>query len=318
MSRRTLPVIPPEQKSIHRRTPGILHGASDRLSKPPRPTPQNPLILSASELKDFLRCRVKWDWRHNQRLESRQRSPALALGTVVHEILDRFYQLPLKRRGPKAMIKLANEVPIELAAREPLSTEDLELARAMCEGYAHWCQDEDAEIGLVECFPEEWFMLPLVEDGSILIRGKIDNRFESKTLKRTMGLLEMKTAGQFKTDIVDLNLQLSVYLWAMRKKFPKHKHFVAYYTQLRKQMPGPRVKADLFRREMVERTAEELDQWAIDTARAALDMVDAAIYPSPQDTCSWSCDYQNACLMRGNPADLEHVLTTQFKTKEAR
>jgi hypothetical protein len=283
--------------------------------KMPKPTKDNPIIISASELKSFLRCRVQWQWRYQDQLESAIRKPQLALGTVVHEVIDQFYHLPVARRTPKVMAKLAPLVLAKMAAEEPLIAEDRELAIAMLVGYAHWAPDEDAEIGLRECYPEEKFDFPLTESGLVRVKGKIDLRFDSAVRKHTVGMLETKTAAQFKSNIIDTNLQLSVYLWALRRKLPKKRGYIAYYQQLRKQMPGPRVKADLFIRESVERSDEAIEQWAIDTERAAFDMLDAAIYPSPQDTCAWSCDFQNACLMRGETEDLQHVLTSAFKVR---
>src|SRR5260221_9894846 len=105
-----------------------------------------------------------------------------------------------------------------------------------------------------------------------------------------------------------MNLQLSVYHWALRQLFPKSRRYIIYYTVLRKQMPGPRVRAELFAREAVERTDEEIDQWADDTRRAVLDMPGAAIYPHYMDNCMWDCDYRNPCLLRGRKDDLKDAL----------
>jgi hypothetical protein len=304
------------QSSCHRQQgPPRLLASSPRLTTFTKPTREQPIIISSSELKSFLRCRTQWAWRYQDQLTSIERKPALALGTVVHEVLDQFYSLPVKRRTTKLMERLATLVIPKMMQDEPLADEDRELAYAMLVGYAAWARDEDAEIGLETCFPEEEFLLPLTASGLVCVRGKIDNRFVSTTRKKTMAMLESKTAGQFKTNIVETNLQLSVYLWALRAKFPGYRAYTAYYQQLRKQLPGPRVKADLFMREPVERSDEEIAQWALDTERAALDMLDAAIYPSPQDTCSWSCDYQMACLMRGEPDDLRDTLKSQYSVK---
>jgi hypothetical protein len=302
--------------SIHRRSGDVL-AASARLKKPPKPTREYPLIISASELRDFLRCRVKWHWRYQERLVPLGEPEALAIGSLVHEILEHWYLLPPAKRGPKSMNRIVTERIRETTFKE-LTTDNLELIRAMTLGYAPWAQVEDREIGLVNCTPEGWFEEDLVEDGSIRIRGKIDNSWFPTTMKKTVACQETKTAGQFKDQHLENFIQGSVYLWALRKKHPNMRRYVLYYTQLRKQMPGPRVRSDLFRREMVERTDYEIDQWALDTARAALDMLDAAIYPTPDDSCSWSCDYKMPCLIRGRADDLADVLSTQFKRKENR
>lgn len=317
---RKLPVLQPldpKAISIHRpKSPSII-AARPRVKNPPRPTRENPLIISASELRDFLRCRVKWYWRHQARIETREKKTPLVFGGVTHDIIEPYYMLPEKKRGPKNMAKLAKARLLRVPPEE-LTIEEVELIAAMCVGYADWSRPRDKDLGIANVRSEEWFDLPLDAKGTIRVRGKIDVVFDIAKLKKTMGCFEHKTASQIKMDMVDLNLQLSVYLWALRVKYPKMKRYLAYRNVLRKQMPGPRVRAALFAREGIERMDDEIDQWVIDTQRAAGDMLDAAIYPSPMDSCSWSCDYQIPCLMRGKPDDLREVLERDYKPKESR
>lgn len=303
--------------SLHRAQKPSLLASSGRRSVP-KPTREQPIIISASELRDFLRCRVKWWWRHQCRLEPTTGSEALALGSLVHNVLEQFYAAPLEKRTVKRMTKLAQTMCRSVTVTQ-LSSEARQLAEAMLIGYAAWAKKEDEAIGLVRCIPEQKFLIPLGPTGLILVKGRIDAVFESAVHRKTMGNVEFKTAGQFKHNIVEQNLQLTIYLWALSKLYPGFKRYESYYTQLRKQMPGPRVKADLFMRDdPVSRTADEIRQWEIDTANAVLDMHDAAIYPTPDDSCSWACDYQRPCLERGNPADLKHILATGYKQKEYR
>lgn len=305
--------VKPGRTSAHRMSDASMLASNGR-RKVAAPTADNPLIISASELRDFLRCRVMHHWRHQLKLTPSAGAPALAIGSLVHNIKEAWYLLPPAKRTPKAMARIADTMLAKTSWKE-LTRADLELVAAMCKGFAHWAIPEDKAIGLVTCSPEEWFELPLTEERDVWVRGKIDNTFWPTTLKRTVACVETKTAGQFKDNVVELNLQLSVYLWALRAKFPKAKHYIAYYTQLRKQMPGPRVKADLFRRESVEREPAQLDQWAKDARRIALDMHGAAVYPSPMDSCSWGCDFKTPCMLRGEPADLKYVLTSQYKPR---
>lgn len=311
-----------EQHSVHRGLP-ILdpHASHDRGvgCGIPKPTPENPMIISASELRDFLRCRVRWWWRYQAKLQPKGGKAALDMGTLVHEITEAWYSLSPGLRTTKAMMKIARRA-CRVTTLQALTTEDRELIFAMCVGYARWVQDpdnadSDRRIGLQQCKPEEEFSLPLIPDGSILVRGKLDNCFEPH--KRVVAVQETKTAKQFRDKGLDILIQLSVYLWALRLKYPKKKRYLAFYTEMRKQLPTDRVRAPLFQRQQVERTDAEVDQWVRDVQRAAMDMLNPAIYPNPNANCSWDCDFQIPCMARGTD-DLEHILSTGYERKERR
>lgn len=311
--------------SIHRQNVDMklaLLGAAPRRKEPLRPTPERPMYVSASEIGDFIRCRVLHNWRTYAQLQPNARSEALAVGTLGHDVLERWYKLPKSRRTIKAMQQVAR-VACKETTEKSLTLEHLHLVSAMTAGYAQWVLDKnneysDAAIGLEACAPEEWFDLPITKDGSIRVRGKIDLRFRPTTLKRSMALLESKFLSSIRSNGIERRVQLTIYLWALRCKFPEVKRFIAYPQILRKQMPGPRVKADLFYREPIERTDEEIEQWIKDTRRVCEDMLDGAVYPNVQDSCEYLCEFKHACQLRGNAADLRHVLKTEFTTRERR
>jgi hypothetical protein len=285
------------------------------------PTPKRPLIVSATEVAEFLRCRVKHHWSSQLRLTTVVPNVPMSMGRVGHETLEAWYKLPVKRRTVKTMRALADK-HIKQATVKELTTEDRELLTAMVTGYAGWVLSDDNEysdtsIGLETCQPEEWFEENVVPDGSIKVRGKIDNFFFSTTLKRTVGMLESKFRAKMDEGADMVRLQDTLYLWAMRRRHPKQRRYVLYHQILRKQMPGPRVTAPLFSRELVERTDEELAQFELDLARIALDMLDGAVYPNRMPQCTWDCDFKVACQLRGSTADLKHVLEHEFRKREA-
>lgn len=292
------------QVSIHR----MVHSG-----RVPEPTRNRPIIVSASELAGFLRCRLKWDWSWRQQLQPIAPSEALAMGSLVHKGIEHYYTLP-PVRTVKHMQKVAPKLCRSYTEKQ-VTTENRQLAEAMLIGYAAWAQDEDKEYGLKECTPERPFLLPLNEDRTIWVRGFIDVVFESTVRRKTVSCCEFKTRSQFRDDNVEMLLQASVYLWALRQLYPKHKYFTLHYRELRKQMPSPRVHAPLFQSQEVERGEDEIEQWARDTAAIAWDMLDPAIYPHPMGNCQFDCDFRNACLARGNQADLEHILSTEYTTR---
>lgn len=316
------------QRSIHRtEMNGPLQG-SPRMKIPFKPTPEQPLIISASEVAQFLRCRLQWNWDKRVGLRSKKVSMPRVNGILVHATKEEFYQLERRQRTPEAMDKAA-KVAFKKVTEVPVTPKDRELASAMLRGYIEWIRDDksnehsDRNIGKRNVIPEWQFVLPLVKDRSILIRGKIDEMFEPRIYKKVLALDETKTKNSISFDMMDMDAQLTTYLWSMWKAssmgiLPKpftdrrYTRFIAWRTVLRRQMPGPRVKAPLFARESIERTPEELTMWEKDTLRIVYDMLDAAIYPTRRESCRYDCDFYELCLARGNKHDLKEIIKEQF------
>jgi hypothetical protein len=306
-------------KSLHRSTlDGPINGAP-RMKVPFKPTRDKPLILSTSEFGDFLRCRLRWNWRYRLGLESRKIAVPRSVGIIVHAGNEAWYALPLRKRTARSMEKLVKAV-LRCKEARALSSKDRDLTRAMLIGYAEWASgdhdESDSAIGKGRVFPEEQFIWPLDEKKTIWIRGKIDQLFQPTIYRHTLAMDETKTKAQISFSMLDLAAQMTTYLWFMRERYgKKYKRFIAWRTIMRRQMPGPRVKARLFARESVERSDEELDQWLRDTRRKAADILDAAIYPTETDHCSFDCDFYNLCLVRSNTADLKDIIKSEYTRK---
>lgn len=316
------------QKSIHRtELDGPLQGAP-RMEEPFEPTPKHPLIISTSEISQFLRCRLQWNWDKRVGLKSKKVSMPRVNGILVHAVKEEFYQLQRAERTPEAMaasLKIAAKKVTEV----PITSKDRELAGAMLDGYVRWARSRhehnDKNIGKKTVYPEWQFVLPLVKDRSILIRGKIDELFEPTIYRRVLAMDETKTKNAISFDMMDMDAQLTTYLWAMWKAtttgecpLPKplrqrrYDRYIAWRTVLRRQMPGPRVKAALFARESIERSPDELKMWERDTLRIVHDMLDAAIYPTKRESCRYECDFYELCLVRSNKHDLKAIIEEQY------
>ncbi len=328
MKRRQLPVVETRARSIHRtELDGPLQGAP-RMKAPFKPTPENPMIVSASELNQFLRCRLQWNWEKRVGLRSTKVSMPRVNGIVVHETKEILYKLERHERTPEAMEKALRSA-IKGITEVPVKPKDRELAKAMLDGYIRWVRSKknersDRAIGKRTVFPEWEFVLPLAADRSILIRGKIDELFRPTIHKRVLALDETKTKNQISFDMMDMDAQITTYLWTMWKastEYPevlpeplrrRYDRFIGWRTVLRRQMPGPRVKAALFAREAIERSQEDLIMWERDTRRVVRDMLDAAIYPTKRDSCKWDCDFYELCLARGDKNDLKALIKEQY------
>jgi hypothetical protein len=254
-------------------------------------------------------------------------------GIIVHAAKDIFHKLPLEEQKRSGMNRAAKEA-FRVAAKEvPVASKDRELAAAMLDGYYTWVMSKhehsDKAIGKRRghVVPEWQFVLPLVKDRSILIRGKIDEMFEPTVYRRVLAIDETKTKNQISFDMMDMDAQMTTYLWAAWKastskrgtcRLPtpfttrRYDRFIAWRTVLRRQMPGPRVKAALFARESIERSPEELVMWERDTLRIVRDMLDAAIYPTRRDSCRFDCDFYELCLVRGDEQDMREIIEEQY------
>lgn len=312
------------QKSIHRtELNGPLMGAP-RMKTPFMPTPDEPMIISTSELAQFQRCRLQWNWDKRVGLRTRHVSMPRVNGIMCHAGKEGFYELPRGKRTPERMAKESRKA-FKKITEVPMTSKDRELATAMLMGYAAWVNDDDNEnsdrnIGKKTVMPEWQWVLPLVKDQSILIRGKIDELFEPTIYKGVLAMDETKTKNGISFDMMDMDAQITTYLWAMWKEprfhAKRYKRYIGWRTVLRRQMPGPRVKAPLFGRECIERTPEELMLWEKDTLRVVRDMLDAAIYPTRRESCRFDCDFYNLCLARGNKNDMRSIIEEQFTIKE--
>jgi hypothetical protein len=311
-------------KSIHRtELDGPLQG-SGRMLVPFKPTAQRPMILSVSEIAAFLRCRLKWNWQYRVGIQSQAAGMPRVNGILVHAGKEEFYKLPRSKRTPERM-KVAAQKAIGAVTEVPVDSKVRDLSIAMLVGLAEWCAGDhdksDKAIGKRDVKPEWPFCLPITKDRSIWVRGKVDEIFEPSIYTRVLAMDETKTKGNISFDMLDLNAQMSCYLWAMNKQFPrdergrKYRRYIAWRTVCRRQMPTSRVSAPLFGREMIERNPDELRMWLIDTRRTIRDMMDAAIYPTKTDQCRWDCDFYKLCLVRSNKQDLRDIIQSEYITK---
>lgn len=309
--------------SVHRRKDLPILASSGRPIKIPKPTKEHPMYVSPSELSTFLRCRVKWLWGVQLELEPNEGFNLREMGSLFASIQDEYYLLPWQKRNERRMTKIAQRL-IAKTKMENLSTEDRELLLAISGGYARWASNPnpkgkdltDPVIGLRDCTPEEKFCVPITKDKRIWLRGRLDMRFKPHGEKSTMAMQEGKMRKGIDFNPFEVSLQVMSYLHSMRYNHPGFKRYKAYPTVSRRQMPGPRVRAALFGREMFEKSDEEIQQWLTDIQYVCQDMLDPAIYPNKEDSCMWSCDFKQLCDLRGDPKDLKAVVKNEFHVKQ--
>jgi hypothetical protein len=161
-----------------------------------------PLILSrGSELRTFRRCRLKWHWNYQKRLDPKRKKGALTFGTLVHKALEVYYP-PGRERGPHPAetfegLFVDNVEQFDQWDEEGNKIDALELGVAMLQGYVkRWGEDDYIEI----IAPEQPFEIDVYDENDnylVTFVGIFDTIALSHKTGRVF-ILEHKTAKSIK------------------------------------------------------------------------------------------------------------------------
>lgn len=302
--------------------------------------PKNALVIRHTEVSDFRNCRVSWYWfSHNGlNLTPIVKNPKLSTGSIWHKGLESHYL------GHAFTAGVEEEYQHELERLEkdfgdilydPEIKADLdegkEVSLAVGEEYEKWANTEaypyDKDLEVV--FVEQRFVIPIQSpwggNTRIWLAAKLDGivRFANQLWVLEHKFLS-KSSNVSNPDHLPIDLQMGLQLLVLAKMYPKERIGGAIYNLARKQKPGPRVKAPLFGRHIVERTPKELANLEVQLYMDALRMREcikhqAARYPNPQPfggKCTWGCAGRAICeaMMKGEDAD--YLLSVSFKERD--
>lgn len=287
------------------------------------------MYISASEIQAFLRCRRLWDYSGDNRrnLENKEPHPALWLGTGVHYGLETFYKTavhPTRAFKDWAAVQKQAELPVGEVK------ELLRLGEAMLDGYIqHYGALQPDDDGMAVLTTEQEFSVPIPDSVGGHLVGRMDGLCVDT--RGDYWVLENKTASQFPRQL-DLNVQFMAYAWAAtllaRAGVPQ---FTAVgvpsgarirgvlYNGLRKQLPGPRVTAPLFRREWVafsERTLANFELLLFQVHRE-MSSPDVVIYPTFSRECE-GCGFQLPCTAKLLDEDEPWLLKMHYTQRAQR
>lgn len=158
------------------------------------------LILTSSEMADFLFCRRGWWLKYYLQFQPKRYSSPLSIGSMVHEWLEAKYRAAITGDDyptPADLIGGHLERALELhPENEEDAVKDAKLAMIMCDGYPEWLEETGADAGLEIIGSEMKVEAPV---GPYMLRGKIDAR-AIREIDGKLVQLEHKTVGNF-TDI---------------------------------------------------------------------------------------------------------------------
>lgn len=307
-----------------------------------------PVLMRNSERATYRRCRLKWDWSYNQRLEPPRPKGALSFGRLVHAALEAYYPPGIKR-GPhpaKTFEQLyeADAKQFSQWDEEGNRIDALELGIAMLTTYVQeYGKDDHIEILL----PEMTMQVDVFDrQGNYICTwvGTADAAYRNRSTKR-IGLLEHKTAKTIEEDLrvnTGYGEQGLSYWWAADLFFhnegllkPDQHLDHVLFNWLRKSLPddrpvneaGHRLNKDgtvskrqpkpLLHRFALEFGPNELasinqriraEAWEMAQVRAGK----LPVYKNPTKDCSWECQFKEACELHEMGSDYESVLELEF------
>lgn len=274
------------------------------------PDKDTPVIITHSDLKDFLSCRRKWHYNYvlDFRPPEKLTGP-LALGTRVHAALEAYYKG--ETVDPVAWIDQKGKEDLEALDYNPDTKpwdydnmyEDMIIGRNCMTLYMEWLEETGADANLRTVSVEEKVEVPIL-DGRAILRGKVDILQEDMT----NGLL---CVNDFKTyaredglrEQLERTFQHWCYLIGMQHQYPDRIIDCAQYTLIRKtkKIPTGTPKTPFVQRFAVPATRRALATKKAQIERIASEMIylreqedPAVFYPSPGEPCRW-CPYKAPC-----------------------
>ena len=279
-------------------------------------------IVSYSELDTARQCLFKHRLAYKERWVGITRSPALAKGTLWHEVMENYYltlqffqqvsdgkwapAFPAVPYDPDLVLEEAFRVGMSILINDDGSYKDenCELIGWMFQGYVeYYGVDENWKILAVEQAFEFWLPTDRGGRSGFKVKMKLDLVVRDLELNRRL-VVDHKSGKNLPYDKeLDIDDQFGLYVWgtgqAGRPGFGAI-HSAARTQRNKDQTKNPQLLEDRHKRSMLFRTDRELEAIAIDayrTARVAYGSKPGEEPRSPNtDTCRWRCDYTEACL----------------------
>lgn len=291
--------------------------------------PDTPVIITHSDIKNFIECRRRWHYDYV--LDFRPPEPLtgpLALGTRVHSALEAYYRdetddpvawIDQKGRDDLAALEVNPEA-------KPWDFDnmyaDMIVGRNCMVLYMEWLVETNADANYRVVSVEEKVEVPLL-DGAVILRGKVDTLQEDMS-NGSFCTNDFKTTSDWGGDLrgqLERSYQHWCYLIAMAHNYPDRVVDCANYTVLRKVKKIPTTPPDspLIQRFAVPSTRRSIGAKRAQIERIAMEMVNLStktdpevFYPTPGDPCKW-CAYKSPCDIADEAPEASLALLTNGK-----
>lgn len=283
--------------------------------------------ISNSEMQAFQRCRRHWalvyHWKWQPRLEDTSPVGVALLGTRVHLALEAWYGHGID--PIEALVWIYEMQCLDRPDFVPELMKELDLAKAMVEGYVQWLDDEAVDVSL-ETVDVERELRHEVQTylGPVTLRAKLDQLVRRRT-DGALLLRDFKTVGSLsKADRLVLDQQMRFYSMLLALKFPQHRVDGALYTMLKRSKRTVRAAPPFYQQVEISYNRHDLNSTylrvtavagAILEAHLRLDAGDdhhSIVYPTPSDYCDWGCPFSRVCPLMDDGSRWEAALRANF------
>jgi hypothetical protein len=284
--------------------------------------------ISNSEIQAFKRCKRKWWLTYYRGLKFKRESDtgARQVGTRVHAAVAQYYDLKAKGMSDElahdSAMTLLDRLIDEATERsqdDKATVSELDLTRAVVEGYFEWLEesgaDEDLEIVAAEEVVDIERTVPDIEV-PVTLGAKLDLRVRSKR-DGSMRFMDHKVVQDFTmpTRTLSLDEQMLMYEWLLQQRYPDTRIDGAIYNMLRKSKRTARAKPPFYERFEVRHSQQEIESFRIRLIGELQDILETrrlldegadhrlVVYPTPTRNCSWDCDFFAVCNLIDRPQD---------------
>ena len=290
-----------------------------------------PIRISNSEIQTFKDCRRRWWFSYYRRLKPKQQefTGALALGSRIHEAMDRYYSsdMELDLLEVHSELVAADRKILMDAYRDTSDLEsEAELGHIMLAGYLEWVEEEGIDVELERISNEEIISMPMF-DGRVELQGKLDMRVRRKSDGARM-FRDFKTVGGSFTEFgstAHMNEQILTYMVleaAQNKEGERSDGGI--FTMLKKVKRTANAKPPFYQQIEVRHNIYALRNFwkrltgAVGDMLNVRDQLDAGAdhqlvaYPKPSRDCKWKCQFFSVCPLMDDGSAAEAAIGDSF------
>lgn len=307
--------------------------------------------ISNSEIQTFKDCRRKWWLAWYRGLRAKRESPvgALRSGTRVHRALEVLY-VPEGEVAGSPLVRLAEVAREDLRVYEEACAEwnerpdpevvrrfhkDLDLERAMVEGYLEWLEDSGVDSEIIVVAPEQELAVPAQRVSQFFpeveLIGKLDVRVQRISDGKRL-FMDHKTAASLTDGIRELRQNEQMLFYHILElhqlvESDDERCVGALYNMLKKVKRTTSATPPFYRREFIPHNDDEIESFklrllgVIDEMMQVESMLATGLthqyvtYPRPNRDCSWKCEFYQLCPMFDDGSRAEDMVADRFEER---